>query len=377
MELETIPVNRPRITESDIEAVTRVLKEGWISGDSPEVERFEEEFSSLHNCRFGVAVPNGTIALDLLFSVLEIGPGDEVILPSFAIISCLSQVLRLGATPVFVDSEPLTWNMDASQVRQHVTEKTKAILVVHTYGLPADMDPLIEVASEFGLMLIEDSAESHGLAYKGVTCGGFGLASTFSFYANKNVTTGEGGMICTRNEELFHRLRYFRNLTFDATNRFVHSELGWNYRFTGIQAALGRSQLKRLGEMVLYRRRISEIYQGFLEELPGVKFAPSITQYAENDYWVSGLTIDKSLYGSAQGLRSALGDVGVATRPFFYPLHRQPAYMKSPVYRERHLPVADWLYDQGLYLPNGLGLELTEVEEAARRTRKILIGWGT
>lgn len=372
-EKDFIPVNKPWIIDEDIAEVTRVLREGWVSGDAPEVEAFESEFSSRHGCIHGIAVPNGTIAIDLLLSVLSIGPGDEVILPSFTIISCLSQILRLGATPVFVDADLQTWNMDVSAVEMSITERTKLILAVHTYGLPVDVAPLAELSSRTGIPLVEDCAEAHGLLYRGTSCGQFGLASTFSFYANKNVTTGEGGMICTSDAELAEKLRFFRNLTFDPANRFVHESIGWNFRFTAIQAALGRAQLRRLDTVIARRRATAEIYMEALSGLPGVSFAPRQTDYGKNDFWVVGITLEPGQWGGSKGVRESLEASGVGTRPFFFPLHLQPVFAKSMVFRQFTLPNSEYLYSQGLYLPNGLGSSITELEDCAVRVRDTLL----
>lgn len=361
-----IPVNIPHITEDDVVAVTDTLRGGWVSGDAPIVSEFEDAFATAHGQAFGVAVPNGSLAIDLVFHVLDIGPGDEVILPSFAIMSCLSEILRRGATPVFVDSDPVTWNMDVSQVESAVTEKTKAILAVHTYGLPVDMDAVLAIADKHNIPVIEDAAESHGLTYKDRVCGSMGFASTFSFYANKNITTGEGGMILSSDEEFVSKLRYYRNLTFMPPRRFVHEDIGWNLRFSGVQAALGLSQLKRLEQSIQRRRNIAHGYRDALEGIPGISFAPDEGKFGKNNYWVVGLALDKDVFPDAIQMAERLLDAGVQTRPFFYPLHLQPVFKKSAVFRDYHLPVAEWLGDYGLYLPNGLGMSDDQLHEAVR-----------
>jgi len=366
-----IPVNIPHITEEDITAVSETLRGGWVSGDAPIVSEFEEAFAKAHGQTFGVAVPNGSLAIDLVFHVLDIGPGDEVILPTFAIMSCLSEILRRGATPVFVDSDAVTWNMDVTQVEAAVTEKTKAILAVHTYGLPVDMDRLLAIGKKLGIPVIEDAAESHGLTYKDRVCGSMGFASTFSFYANKNITTGEGGMICSSDEEFVSKLRYYRNLTFMPPRRFVHEDIGWNLRFSGVQAALGLSQLQRLEQSIKRRRFIAHVYREACRDIPGITFAPDETEFGKNDYWVFGLALDKDAFPDAIHIAEKLLSAGVQTRPFFYPLHLQPVFQKSPVFREYHLPIAEWLGDYGLYLPNGLGMSDEQLLEAVRITAEV------
>lgn len=366
-----IPVNIPNITEDDIAAVSETLRGGWVSGDAPIVSEFEEAFAAAHGQAFGIAVPNGSLAIDLVFRVLDIGPGDEIILPSFAIISCLSEVLRLGATPVFVDSDTMTWNMDVTKVEAAVTEKTKAILAVHTYGLPVDMDSLLDIGKKYEIPVIEDAAESHGLQYKERACGSMGFASTFSFYANKNITTGEGGMILSSNEEFVSSLRYYRNLAFMPQRRFVHDDIGWNLRFSGLQAALGLSQLQRLDESIRRRREIARAYREALAGIPGLSLAPDEGEFGKNDYWVVGISLDKDRFPAAIEMGEKILSAGVQTRPFFYPLHLQPVFKKSSVFLEYHLPVAEWLGDYGLYLPNGLGMSDEQLGEAVQITAEI------
>jgi len=370
--IDRIPVNVPEVTEDDIDAVAHAMRGGWISGDSPTVAEFEEKFAAAHGKALGVAVPNGTLAIDLTISALDLGPGDEIIMPTFGIISCVSQVLRLGATPVFVDADPVTWNMDVSSIEQAMSSRTRAIMVVHTYGLPVDMDPVLELAHRFSIPVIEDAAESHGLVYKDRVCGSMGFVSTFSFYANKNITTGEGGMILTDDADFAARVKYLRNLTFNPERRFVHEELGWNLRFTGIQAAMGLSQLARLGSSIEKRRRFAVIYREALTGCEGVTMAPAQTPYATNDYWVVGAVLDSSKWGTAADLAHKLDRQGVQTRPFFYPLHQQPVYQGLPMARISSLPVAENLGRQGLYFPNGLGMSDDVIHTAARRIRKVL-----
>lgn len=367
-----IPVNVPLITEADIESVVDVLRQGWISGEAPIVAEFEHAFAVAHGQTFGVCVPNGSLALDLVFSALEIGPGDEIIMPSFTIISCLSEILRRGATPVFVDSELSTWNMDVSKLEEAITPQTVAILTVHTYGLPVDMKPVMSLAEKHCIPIIEDAAEAHGLRYEDLPCGSMGFASTFSFYANKNVTTGEGGIILTSDEVFAERLRYLRNLTFSQDQRFVHDEIGWNLRFTAIQAALGMSQLSRLESTIRERRKIASQYRDKLSEIEGVRMAPDHVRYATNDYWVVGVLLSSERFPRAAEVAAELASKGVQTRPFFFPLHKQPVYFKSPVFREYSNPCSEILGNYGLYLPNGLGSTQDQIDQAVEISYGVL-----
>ncbi len=259
--MESIPVNTPLLSGREKELLNECIDTGWISSEGPFVSQFEEKFSNFVGREYGIACANGSGALDIAIAALKIGPGDEVIMPTFTIISPALSVIRAGAKPVLIDSDPVTWNMDVNQIESKLTEKTKAILVVHIYGLPVDMDPVLEICRKNNLYLIEDAAEMHGQEYKNIKCGSFGDISTFSFYPNKLITTGEGGMLVTNNEELAHRCRKLRNLAFETDKpRFVHYELGWNYRMTNLQAALGLAQLERIEEFIQIKKRMGKLY---------------------------------------------------------------------------------------------------------------------
>ena len=371
-ELRQVPVNTPLITEDDISSVVNALRDGWISGEGPIVAKFENSFAQSCNREFGIAVTNGTAAIELVIHALGIGPGDEVILPSFAIISCVSQILRAGAKPVFVDSDAKTWNMDVNQIRPAITSHTKAIMAVHTYGLPVDMDPLLQIAEEYNLKVIEDAAESHGLRYNGQRCGSFGLVSTFSFYANKHITTGEGGMVVTNDEELATSIRKYRNLAFQPERRFVHNELGWNLRMSSLQCALGSSQLKRLEEILASRRALGETYREAFKDLRNIQLPLSMTAYSVNDYWVFGLVLNEDLAGKAGEIQQVLAENGVGTRPFFWPLHEQPVLKTFGISKQPFLPVASNLGRSGFYIPNGLGLKSEDVNHVIETVRKVM-----
>jgi perosamine synthetase len=238
-----IPVNEPLLDGNEEKYLIECIRSGWISSEGPFVQEFENRFAATVGRKHGIAVCNGSAALDASVAALGIGPGDEVIMPAFTIISCAAAIIRQGATPVLVDADPITWNMDVNQIETRITSKTRAIMVVHIYGLPTDMAPILLLADKHGLKIIEDAAEAHGQNYQNRPCGSFGDVSTFSFYPNKHVTTGEGGMILTDSEQLAERCRSLRNLCFQPGKRFVHEELGWNFRMSNLQAALGVAQL--------------------------------------------------------------------------------------------------------------------------------------
>jgi perosamine synthetase len=368
-----IPVNTPLITKEDTDYVTKAVSEGWISGDGKYVAEFEEAMGLLCKRNHAIAVSNGSVAIDLVIEALGIRKGDEVILPSFTIISCLAQILRNGATPVFVDALPDTWNMDVSQVESLISPKTKAIMAVHTYGLPVDMDPLIDLATKHGIPIIEDAAEAHGLKYKDRVAGSMGLVSTFSFYANKNITTGEGGMVLTDDGALASKIRKLRNLAFIPERRFFHEDLGWNSRMSSIQAALGTSQIKRISSINKRRREIGQTYKEAFSALKNAGLPVSQTDYAENNYWVFGLTLKTDFDLSAAEVMRKLEQKGIGARPFFHPLHDQPVLFKHLGGKYKHeLPVSSHLGSKGFYIPNSLGIRTDEVDRIVETIYKVL-----
>jgi len=367
-----IPVNTPLLNGRERELLIECIETGWISSEGPFVSRFEEEFSRRVGRKYGVAVANGSAALDVAVQALRLGPGDEVIMPSFTIISPAASVVRTGATPVLVDSDQVTWNMDVAQVESRITPRTRAILVVHIYGLPTDMDPLLKMAQQHRLALIEDAAEMHGQTYRGRPCGSFGDASIFSFYPNKHVTTGEGGMVVTDDPALAERCRSLRNLCFQPARRFVHEELGWNYRMTNLQAALGLAQLERLDEFVKRKRAMGRRYTELLAKLPGVQLPLVKTEYAENIYWVYGLVLNDNVSMNAAETMHQLAKVGIGTRPFFWPMHEQPVFRRMGFFRDLHLPVSSRIARRGFYIPSGLGLGEEEIDRTASELAFVL-----
>lgn len=369
-----IPVNEPLLDGNEKKYLLECIDTGWISSEGPFVERFEQAFARRVGRRHAVAAANGTAALDIAVEALAIGPGDEVILPTFTIISCIHQIVRAGATPVLVDSDPLSWNMDVEQVAAKITPRTKAIMAVHIYGLPVDMDPLLALAERHGLKLIEDASQMLGQTYKARPCGSFGDISTFSFYPNKHITTGEGGMMATDDEELAERARSLRNLCFQPGKRFVHEHLGWNYRMTNLQAALGLAQLERLDEFVARKRFVGRRYRELLKDVPGLQLPLTETEFAENIYWVFGLVLDRTLAIDAASAMKRLSLNGVATRPFFWPMHRQPVLLNKGWFEQENYPVAENLAEQGFYLPSGLALSEGQLEQVADRVIRILNG---
>jgi perosamine synthetase len=362
-----IPVNMPLLDGNEIKYLTECVKSGWVSSEGPFIRKFEEDFAKYIGCEFGVAVANGTAALDIALAALDIGPGDEIILPTFTIISPIMQVVRSGATPVLVDSKAETWNMDVDEVVKKITKKTRAIIAVHIYGLPVDMNPLLEVCRENNIILIEDAAEMHGQTYFGKMIGSIGDISTFSFYPNKHITTGEGGMILTNNADLFERFKKLRNLAFEPDKqRFVHYELGWNYRMTNMQAAIGLAQLEKINSHLNKKRQIGQFYNDNLILRNGPFTSQLLeTDYAENIYWVYGLLAN---YESEKlKMVEYLTKYGIGTRPFFWCMHEQPVFRKMGLFSGEKFPVAEHLARCGFYLPSGLGLELNQLKMVSEK----------
>jgi perosamine synthetase len=367
-----IPVNTPLLDGNERKYLLECLDTGWISSEGPFVRRFEEKFAEKVRRKFGIAVSNGSAALDAAIVALGIDAGDEVILPSFTIISCAAAIIRAGAIPVVVDSDPNTWNMTAEGVEKAITRRTKAIMVVHIYGLPVDMDPILALAENHGLRIIEDAAEMHGQTYKGRPCGSFGDISVFSFYPNKHITTGEGGMIMTDDPTLAEKCRSIRNLCFQANRRFVHEELGWNFRMTNLQAALGVAQLETLDAHVVRKREIGSRYHTLLGKLRDVQLPLIGTEYAQNIYWVFGLVLgDSHAFGGDEAMRR-LAAHKIGTRPFFWPMHLQPVFKKMGLFANARCPVAERIARNGFYIPSGIGLKDGEVERVAEKVYEVI-----
>jgi perosamine synthetase len=357
---QPIPVNTPLLDGNELKYLTNCIETGWISSEGPYITEFENKMAAYSDRKFGIAVSNGSAALDIAIKALNIGPGDEVIMPAFTIISPAQSVVTNGAIPVLVDSEWDTWNMDVTQIESKITDKTKAILVVHIYGLPVDMDPVLALCKKYNLKLIEDAAEMHGQTYKSKKCGSFGDISTFSFYPNKHITTGEGGMIMCNDEHLAERCKKLRNLAFEPNGRrFVHNEIGWNYRMTNLQAALGLAQLEKIDAHIAKKRAIGKAYNEKLKGLTGFQLPLKNTSYAENIYWVYGLVAETESLQEEMVKKLNVSKIG--TRPFFWCMHEQPVFHKMGLFANEKYPVAEKLARNGFYVPSGLGLSVDDI----------------
>ena len=363
MASDFIPVNEPLLDGNEKKYLAECIDSGWISSEGRFVQRLEERMAERMKRKFAIAVCNGSVALDVAVAALGLGHGDEVIMPAFTIISCAAAIVRAGAKPVVVDADPVTWNMDVEQVAGVITEHTRAIMVVHIYGLPVNMDPIVELAKNHGLKIIEDAAEVIGQTYKGRPCGSFGDISTLSFYSNKHVTTGEGGMVLTNDLILAERCRSLRNLCFQK-KRFVHEELGWNFRMSNVQAAIGVAQMERLDAFVERKRRMGHYYHELLKNVAGLQLPLPTTDYADNIYWVYGVILSDDIPFDAEHAMKWLAANGVGTRPFFWPMHEQPVFRRMGWFKDVRLPVAERLARRGFYLPSGLALRNEELSMA-------------
>jgi perosamine synthetase len=370
--LTPIPVNEPLLDGNEKKYLVECIETGWISSEGPFIKRFEDEFSARVGRQYGIAVSNGSVALDVALAALDIKPGDEVILPTFTIISCAAAIVRAGAMPVVIDCEANTWNINTQEIEAKITARTKAIMVVHIYGLPTDMEPILALAEKYSLLIIEDAAEMHGQTFRGKPCGSFGNISTFSFYPNKHITTGEGGMVVTNNAQLAERCRSLRNLCFQPQKRFIHETLGWNFRMTNLQAAVGVAQLERLDEFVARKRRMGAQYSALLASNQSLQLPVPRTTYAENIYWVYGVVLRDEVPFDAAEAMQRLSHHQIGTRPFFWCMHEQPVFRQMGLFDQVSCPVAERIARRGFYIPSGMALTEEQIEVVTRVINTIL-----
>jgi perosamine synthetase len=357
-----IPVCEPTLSGKEKEYVLDCLESNWISSAGKYIPAFEEKFAAECGCKYGVACANGTVALHLGLAALGLEPGDEVILPTFTMIATINAVTYTGATPVLIDSEPVTWNMDVEQLAAKITPKTKAIIPVHTYGHPVDMEPLMELAERHGLFVIEDAAEAHGAEYKGRRAGGLGHAAGFSFYANKIITTGEGGMITTNNSKFASLTQNLRDHAFSSERHFWHKYVGFNYRMTNMQAAVGLAQTEQMSDFIESRRRNAALYTELLKEIPGIVTPPEAS-WAKNVFWMYSILVADEFGLTRDGLRTYLARHGIETRTFFIPMHLQPIYFDA--FKGQRYPIAEMLCQRGFYLPSASSLTVQQIKYIA------------
>jgi len=358
-----IPVNTPLIDNADASSVSKSIKSGWISSEGPSVNEFEKNLAKFLDRRFGCAVSSGTAALEIAIRSLGLNKNDEVIMPSFTIISNAMAIVKSSAKPVLVDVNLNTWNIKIEDIEKRITKKTKCLMIPHIYGLSNDMDEIMKIAKKYNLYVIEDAAEVLGLKYKNKPCGSFGDISVLSFYANKHVTTGEGGMLLTNNPSLNNKFKDLRNLCFGSkNNRFNHYDISWNYRYTNIQAALGLSQLKRIDKIVKKKHEIGNYYYKHFKDIKNIILQPNKLSYCKNIYWVFGIVIKKNNKNNIKEVIKKLSSRNIGTRPFFWPMHKQDAFKSKGYFKNVNLPNSEFISKNGFYLPSGLGLTLKELK---------------
>jgi len=372
--IKFIPVNTPKIFGNESKYVNECLRTGWISSEGAFVKKFENQFSKYISRKFGVTTSNGTAALEISLKALNFKKGSEIIIPSFSIISTALCVIKLGLKPVLVDSNLSNWNMDVDQIFKKINKKTKGIIITHIYGFPVNCRKIINFAKKKNIKIIEDSAEMIGQKYLNKRCGTFGDVSTFSFYANKHITTGEGGMILTDNKKLYEKCKSLRNLCFGSgKDRFNHDDIGWNYRFSNIQAAIGCGQLKNINWIVNRKREIGKRYYDKLKSNKNIIIQTPSKKYAKNIYWVFGILIKKKSKYKRNTVVKKLLKNKIQTRNFFYPMHKQKVFLKLKIFSKKSkYPNSEYLSRQGFYLPSGLGIKNYEIDYICEKVNEII-----
>ena len=369
-----IPVNKPLITSEDLNYLNKSISKGWVSSEGPEVKRFENNFSNFIGNKYSVAVSSGTAALEIAIKSLKLKKGDEVIIPNFTIISNAMAVLKEGLNIKLVDCNIKDWNMDIIEIEKKITKKTKAIIATHIYNFPLRVDILKKICRKNKIILIEDAAEVIGQKLNNKLCGSYGDISIFSFYANKQITTGEGGMITTNSKKLYKQSKSLRNLCFGKQDRFNHEDIGWNYRMTNLQASLGVSQLKRIRSIVGRRHRVGNEYFQKLKDNKNIYIPETTRSYAKNIYWVIAFVItNKNLKIDGKKLMKMLLKYGIQTRPFFWPMHKQKVFKeKYKINTSGKYKNSEYISKYGLYLPSSLDIKSNQIKFICNKVNSIL-----
>lgn len=364
-----IPVSIPGIGEDEIAAVLATLRDGWVSSEGPVVREFEAALAEQAGVAHAIVTTSGTTAIHLALAALGIGPGDEVLVPDFTMVGSVFPILYQGATPVPVRVDPVTWTLDPADLESKVGPACKAVEVVHMYGHACDMDPIRKVAEAHGLAVVEDAAEAHGGDYRGQPVGSLGNVAALSFYANKLITTGEGGAVLTADDEIAARSRSLRNMAFDEERRFIHAETGFNYRMTAVQAAIGLAQLRRIDDLLARKRQIAARYREGLADIEGLALPPA-RDWCGHTYWMFGVLVEEAFGRSRDDVMTALRGEGVDTRYFFSPIHSQP-FLAGKARVEGSFPVTERLSRSGLYLPSGVTLTDDQIDQVCEAVRTV------
>ena len=362
-EFKFIPVNIPRLYSEEKKNIIQCIKTNWISSEGKFVKDFEESFSKFNNRKFGIAVSSGTAALEVAVKSLNLRKNSEVIIPSFSIISTALCVIKLGLKPVLVDCDINTWNANPDEILKKISKKTSAIIITHIYGLPVNLAKIIKIAKKKNIKIIEDAAEQIGQKYKNKICGSFGDLSTFSFYANKHITTGEGGMIVTNDKRLYEKCKSLRNLSFSKSyfERYNHNDIGWNYRMTNLQAAIGCGQLKNIKKIIKRKREIGNLYFEKLKNNKNLLLQENKNSYSKNIYWVFGILIRNNKKYKRNKMMKKLLKYGIDTRPFFLSMNKQKIFKKMKLFKRDKMKNSEYLSNNGFYVPSGLALKNNEI----------------
>jgi len=369
-----IPVSQPLLGETEIGYVNDALSKGAISGFFGEyISRFERAFASYSDCEYGVATTSGTTALHLALIALSLKKGDEVLVSTLTNMATFFAVLYEGATPIPIDIEEDTWNLDPSLLESRITPRTRAIIVVHLFGHPVDMDPVVEIAQKYNLSVIEDCAEAHGATYKGKKVGSLGTVGCFSFYANKIITTGEGGMITTNDPSIHERARMLRGLAFGESNKFMHQDIGYNYRMTNLQAAMGCAQLEKIETIIMGKRRVASFYTDKLKDLPSLLQLPVEKSYARNVYWMYHVVLKGKAAGKRSVIMKKLLDKGIETREGFIPYNMQDIFIRKGWTHPEDCPKANAVSENSFYLPSTPDLTEEDLDYIVENLRTALI----
>ena len=374
-EFKFIPVNIPKLYAEEKENIIQCIRTNWISSEGKFVKDFEESFSKFNNRKYGIAVSSGTAALEVAVKSLNLRKNSEVIIPSFSIISTALCVIKLGLKPVLVDCDINTWNTDPDEILKKISKKTSAIIITHIYGLPVNLAKIIKIAKKKNIKIIEDAAELIGQKYKNKICGSFGDLSTFSFYANKHITTGEGGMIVTNDKKLYEKCKSLRNLSFSKSyfERYNHNDIGWNYRMTNLQAAIGCGQLKNIKKIIKRKREIGNLYFEKLKNNKNLLLQENINSYSKNIYWVFGILIRNNKKFKRNKMMKKLLKYGVDTRPFFLSMNKQKIFKKMKLFKSDKMKNSEYLSNNGFYVPSGLALKNNEVNYICNLINKFFV----
>ena len=360
-----IPVCEPMLAGNELKYVTEAVSTGWISSSGKYVNEFEKQFAAYSDCQYGIAVCNGTIALHLAIVALGIGKDDEVIVPTFTMIASAYAICYTGAKPVFVDADKDSWNIDVKKIEEKITPRTKAIMPVHIFGKMCDMDAIKALAEKYNLYIIEDAAEAHGAMYHGKKAGSFSDIAAFSFFANKNITTGEGGMVITNNKEVYDCARYFKNVCFplDGPRNYQHDDIGFNYRMSNVVAAIGLAQVEKADDYKAMRIRNHQLYKKYLADVPGIIFQSEPAEGCEDVCWMNTIVVDPAKYGHHKDeLIAHLKENEIDTRLLFTGMHKQKAMVDYGCDCSGEYPVCEWLTENGFYLPSASSLTEEQIQ---------------